>query len=54
MFMILDGDTKDWLVGLEYDAQQLWFVTYEDFIQKREETLLENKRASFVLNRILP
>ncbi|MDP2646525.1 MAG: hypothetical protein Q8P24_16420 [Desulfobacterales bacterium] len=54
VFMILDGDTKDWLVGLEYDAQQLWFITYEDFIQKREEALLENKRASFVLNRILP
>jgi len=53
VFMILDGDTKDWLIGLEYDAQQLWFVTYEDFIQKREETLLENKRASFILNRIL-
>jgi hypothetical protein len=54
VFMILDGDTKEWLVGLEYDAQKLWFVTYEDFIKKRENVLLDNKRAGFILNRILP
>lgn len=54
LLMIIDGDTKDWLVrGLEYNAKRIWFTTYNELIDDKEEALFENKRASFKLARLL-
>jgi hypothetical protein len=53
LFVIIDGDTRDWLLTLNYDARQVWVTTYSELMNKREEALFENKRASFKLSRLL-
>lgn len=54
LFMIIDGDTKDWLVqGLEYNTKRIWITTYQELIKDKENTLFENKRFSFRLSRLL-
>ncbi len=53
LLMIIDGDTKDWLVhGMRYNAQKIWITTYQELLNDREDTLFENKRASFKLSRL--
>ncbi|OGW90544.1 MAG: hypothetical protein A3E74_03135 [Omnitrophica bacterium RIFCSPHIGHO2_12_FULL_44_12] len=54
LLVIVDGDTKDWLVrALDYNAKRIWMTTYHELINDREEALFENKRASFKLSRLL-
>ncbi|HOW87067.1 MAG TPA: replication-relaxation family protein [Candidatus Omnitrophota bacterium] len=53
LLMIIDGDTKDWLVhGMRYNAQKIWITTYRELMSEQGETLFENKRASFKLSRL--
>ena len=53
LLMIIDGDTKDWLVGgMKYNAQKIWMITYQDLMNDKGEALFENKRASFKLSRL--
>ena len=53
LFVIIRGDTRDWLMGLDYDARKTWFVTYQDLMNQKEKALFENKRGSFELSRLL-
>lgn len=53
LLMIIDGDTKDWLVsGMKYNAKKIWMITYQDLMNDKGEALFENKRASFELSRL--
>ncbi len=53
VFMIISGDTKEWVIELNYNPQQVWIATYKELLEKKEEALFENKRAHFTLARIL-
>jgi hypothetical protein len=53
VFMIVNEELKDWLIGLEYDAKRVWFVNYKDLFRKREEAIVENRKRRFMLGRIL-
>ena len=54
VFVVIDGDMKDWLLKLNYDARRVWFVTYKDLFKNKEETVFENLREKFRLSRLLP
>ena len=53
LFLIIRGDTREWLMGLDYDARKTWFVTYKDLVKQKEKALFENKRGAFELSRLL-
>jgi len=54
LFIIIDGDVKDWLVRiLDYDVKRVWITTYREVERKKENALFENKAASFTLSEIL-
>lgn len=53
LFLIIDADVKDWLVGMDYDVKRVWIATYREFTKKREDTVFENKVTSFALSEIL-
>ena len=53
LFVIVRGDTRDWLVELDYDARKTWFVDYKKLIKEREKVLFANKRGEFELSRLL-
>ena len=53
LFVIIKGDTRDWLIDLKYDARKIWFAGYKELMNERENTLFENKRARFELSRLL-
>ncbi len=53
LFMIIKGDTRDWLVDLKYDARKIWFAGFNELMNEKEKTLFENKRARFELSRLL-
>ena len=53
LLVIIDGDTKDWLVhGMRYNAKKIWITTYQELMNDKEDALFENKRASFKLSRL--
>lgn len=53
LFVIVRGDTRDWLMDLDYDARKTWFVDYKKLIKERERALFANKRGEFELSRLL-
>ncbi|MDA9101158.1 hypothetical protein N9K06_00630 [Omnitrophica bacterium] len=53
LFMVIKGDTRDWLVELEYDARKIWLAGYKELMDQREKTIFENKRGVFELSRLL-
>jgi len=53
LFVIIRGDTRDWLMDLDYDARKTWLVTYKDLMNEKEKALFENKRGAFELSRLL-
>lgn len=53
IFMVMAKGLKNWLLDMNYDAKRVWFTNYNDLFKFREQTLFENKTASFHLNRIL-
>jgi len=54
LFLIIDGDVKDWLVTvMDYDVKRVWITTYRELTQKKGDAVFENKAASFALCEIL-
>jgi len=53
LFVIIKGDTRDWLIDLKYDARKIWFAGYKELMNEKEKTIFENKRARFELSRLL-
>ena len=53
LFLIIKGDTRDWLLELKYDARKIWMCGYKELMDQREKTLFENKRSTFELSRLL-
>lgn len=53
VIIVVYDDIKEWLLDLDYDPQQVWFVGYEDLMNKRSQALLENKHEMFALERLL-
>lgn len=53
LFLIIKGDTRDWLLELKYDARKIWMCGYKDLMAQRENTTFENKRSTFELSRLL-
>lgn len=53
VFMILREDLRDWLFEMDYNAQQVWFLNYNDLMKYRRLAFLENKRGRRPLERIL-
>ena len=53
LFVIVLKDIRDWLLDLRYNVRKVWFVDYEELMELKEKTLLENMRGSFELGRLL-
>ena len=54
LFMIVDGNVKDWLIRvMDYDVKRVWIATYRELTKKKEDTVFENKAASFALSELL-
>ena len=54
LLLVIDGHVKDWLIDvLKYNAKRIWMTTYWELLNKKEETLFENKQASFKLSRLM-
>jgi len=53
LFLIIKGDTRDWLIELNYDARKIWICSFKELLDRREKTMFENKRSAFELSRLL-
>jgi len=53
VIMVVGRDLREWLLDLDYNAEQVWFVDYQDLMQKREQVMLDNNGDTFQLARIL-
>ena len=53
VFMVMVKGLKNWMLDMNYDAKRVWFTHYDDLFKLREQTLFENRAASFHLNRII-
>jgi len=53
VFMVMVKRLKNWMIDMNYDAKRVWFTHYDDLLKLREQTLFENRTASFHLNRII-
>lgn len=53
VFMVMVQGLKNWMLDMNYDAKRVWFTHYNDLFKLREQTLFENRTASFHLNRII-
>jgi len=49
VIMIVFEGIKEWLIGLDYNPEQVWFVDYNNLMNQREKALLENKQESHEL-----
>jgi hypothetical protein len=53
VFMVMVQGLKNWMLDMNYDAERVWFTHYDDLFKFREQTLFENRDASFNLSRII-
>lgn len=53
VLVILYGPLREWLLDLDYDAEQVFFANYKDLLWWRGRTRFENKGRTFVLEEIL-
>jgi len=53
LIMIVYHGLRHWLVDLDYDPEQVWFVDYKDLMRNKSKILLENKHATFEFARLL-
>ncbi len=53
VFMVMVKRLKNWMIDMNYDAKRVWFTHYDDLLKLREQTLFENRTASFHLSRII-
>ncbi len=46
VLVIVYKGIKEWLLQMDYNPEQVWFVDYNNLMSKREKSLLENKQES--------
>jgi len=53
VIVIVFKDIKGWLLEMDYNPAQVWFVEYYKLMDKRGKALLENKHERFEFERLL-
>ena len=53
VIVVVYQNIKEWLLDMNYNPEQVWFVEYDDLMNKKEQAVLENKHDTFVLERLI-
>ncbi len=53
VIVVVNEHIREWLLDMNYNAEQVWFVEYNDLMEKKDQVILENKHDRFALARLI-